>query len=378
MASLTRVPGPRSPFEGRSGRVIAIVVLGILVAIAKPWNPPSVATFSASPGPSASGAAAASIAPDVATRTYDAASFGPRPPDPAWEIWAADQITRVRFVGPADGFNSGTVPPSEPAGNVVHGGPVIELGSADEITALGINRPAEMDLAAVRLWRFRDGGQPQRVPLHELSPPWPSRTFRVFVLRDPRLAAGTVLGWRPGLYRLDLLIDPADRIRSLMLVVRDGAEPSYAEGPVEAEPEVDLVRLARLPDAVKFWTYARSLSGWVERTPAPLDCRINEIWRATDVDDPCHPTWVGRPQALGVNLGTGVAVRSIRVHEIDPLPGPVDIDERIGVIGQPGLAYAGAAGGTFADGIYRLEVETSESVVRWYVEVRDAAVPWRR
>lgn len=377
MASVTRVPGPPSPFEGRSGRVIAVVVLGIGLAIAKPWNPPSTTVPSGSAGPSASPGVAASIVPDSVIRTYDGASFGPEPPVPAWEIWAADRITRVRFVGPSDGFVTPTAPPDDAAVTAVEGGPVIELGPADAITALGINRPADVDLAAIRLWRFRDGHEPERVPLHERPPPWPAPTFRVFVLRDARLAANTVLGWQPGLYRLDLLIDPVDRIRSLLLVVRDGSEPRL-DGPASvAESEVDPQVLARLPDAVRFWTYGRSLNGWAERPPAG-DCGVSEIWRATEIDDPCRPIWVGRPRALGVSLASGSEVRSISLVELDPLPGPVAVHERGGPVGRPGIAYVLAAGSAFADGIYRLDVETTTGDLRWYVEVGRGSVPWNR
>ncbi|HET9455916.1 MAG TPA: hypothetical protein VFO78_01135 [Candidatus Limnocylindrales bacterium] len=377
MASLARVPGPPSPFEGRSGRVIAIVVLGIGLAIAKPWNPPSTTVPSGSAGPSASHRVAASTGPDSVIRTYDGASFGPEPPAPAWEIWAADRVTRVRFVGPPDGFVSSTAPPSEPAGTAVEGGPVIDLGPADAITALGINRPADVDLAAIRLWRFRDGHEPERIPLHERPPPWPSSTFRVFVLRDARLAANTVLGWQPGLYRLDLLIDPVDRIRSLLLIVRDGAEPRPDRPPSVVESEVDPEALARLPDAVRFWTYGRSLSGWAERAPAG-ECGVREIWRAVDIADRCRPIWVGNPRALGVSLARGTEVRSIRLVELDPLPGPVAVLQRIGPVGRPGLAYVLPDGETFADGIYRLDVETMTSDLHWYLEVGAGSVPWNR
>lgn len=377
MASLTRVPGPSSPFEGRSGRVIAIVVLALGIAIAKPWNPPTTTVPSGSPGPSPSPRLAAPIVPDSAIRTYDGASFGPEPPAPAWEIWAGDRITRIRFVGPPDGFVSATAPPGEAPGIIVEGGPVIELGPADAITALGINRPSDVDLAAVRLWRFRDGHEPERVPLHERPPPWRSSTFRVFVLRDARLAADAVLGWQPGLYRLDLLIDPVDRVRSLLLVVRDGAEPEPDRPAAAVEPEIDPTILARMPEAVRLWTYGRSLSGWAERAPAG-ECGLSEIWRAVDIDDPCRPIWVGRPRALGVSLARGTEVRSIRLTELDPLPGPADVHERTGPLGRSGVAYVLSRRETFADGVYRLDVETTAGDLRWYLEVGTGSVPWHR
>ena len=41
---MIRVPGPSSPLEGRSAKVIAVIVIGVLVAIIKPWG-------TISPGP---------------------------------------------------------------------------------------------------------------------------------------------------------------------------------------------------------------------------------------------------------------------------------------------------------------------------------------
>ena len=42
---MIRVPGPSSPLEGRSAKVIAVIVIGVLVAIVKPWG-----TISSRPG----------------------------------------------------------------------------------------------------------------------------------------------------------------------------------------------------------------------------------------------------------------------------------------------------------------------------------------
>ena len=39
MAELTPVPGPRSPLAGWRGWAVGAVVVGILVAIVKPWGP---------------------------------------------------------------------------------------------------------------------------------------------------------------------------------------------------------------------------------------------------------------------------------------------------------------------------------------------------
>lgn len=368
MAAVSRVPGPGSPFSGRSGRVIGLVALGIGLALAKPWDgpPPRQA-----PPPAVRPVLTATAIPVAATIAYDPASFGVGPPAPAWELWTPDRPTSIRFVGPADGFVPPTVAPGAPG---VVGGPVIEIGSSDDATAIAINRPRDARLATVRLWRFRDGEEPERVALSELPPPWPSDSFRVFALRDPRLAAGTILRWRPGLYRLDLLIDPADSVRSLLLIVRDGIVPLPAPVADPEPSEVDLQVLGRLPDAATLWSYGTFLTGWADRLAG--DCRVTEIWRATDPDDPCRPVPVGQAGVLGVNIANGDAVTAIRLREVDPLPKPIEVEARLAVIGRPGLAFVSTERPVLADGIYRLDVETTAGQRRWYVEAGLRSIQW--
>ena len=404
MAELSRVPAPRSPFEGRSGKVVALVVAGIALAIAKPWNPPPTAI----PLPSMAPLRAAPTVPPSAAHPYDPEAFGRRAPDPAWEIWPAAASgpgpTRVApppraepaaapepvvDPTPLDGAASGSassVPaasdapetaPPQPEATATIGGPVIELGTSDDLSAIGINHPADIELVAVRLWRFRDGDDPERIQLTERPAPWATDTFRIFVHRDARLPKSSVLRWRPGLYRLDLLVDPADRIRSLVLVVREG----LAEMPPEPDPwtydSVDVRLLSRLPPAATFWSYGTYLSGWANRDPVD-HCRVAELWRAWKLGDACRPIPVGRPQALGVNLPRDAAVTQLRLREIDPLPGPVAVIERTDVANRPGLAYVGAEEDVFADGIYELAVVTAQGDRRWYVEVSAHGIAWGR
>jgi hypothetical protein len=183
------------------------------------------------------------------------------------------------------------------------------------------------------------------------------------------MPADTILAWKPGLYRLDLLVDPVDRIRSLLLVVTQGAGPATAgSSPAPTEP-LDVALLRRLPEAATIWAFGSVLSGW-SRDVAPDRCRVAEIWRATDVDDPCHPIPLGRPVALGVNLPGLQAVSSIRLSEVDPLPGPVESVERTTVDGRAGVALVEGASPGLDDGIYRLDVVTTIGrTLHWYVEV---------
>jgi hypothetical protein len=391
MASLSRVPSPGSPFEGRSAWVVALVVVGLGLAIAKPWNPPPRAGPDRLPATSA--VPAAPSVPPEATRLFDPTVLGIRAPDPEWAVFAVDRGEWVPFVGPPSGDpeaeasgepgpgTSGEPGPGasgtpEPVASPILGGPVIELGSADDVAALALNHPADTVVATVRLWRFRDGAEPERVSLLEVPGPWPGARPRVFVHRDARLPANVVLRWRPGLYRLDLLADPGGRIRSILLVVRDGVRPLPAPVEPVEPPAISTTRLERLPTAATFWSYGRYLSGWADRPPAP-SCRVAEIWRATaDLRDPCHPISVGDAHAIGVNLPGRPTIRSIRLREVDPLPGLLTVGIRTDVPDRPGLVTLTHEHGSFPDGIYQLDVVTSDDAWRWLIEVGTHRSAW--
>jgi hypothetical protein len=249
-------------------------------------------------------------------------------------------------------------------------GPVIDIGSADEIGAVAINQPEGVDLVAVRLWHLTAGDRPVRIDLRELTSPWPVDHVRVFGPSRGVLPADTILAWQPGLYRLDLLIDPGDSIRSLVLVVRQGQQaPERPDLPAAPTPPLDVALLRRLPDNAMIWAFSSLLTGW-SRDVAADGCRVGDIWRATDQDDRCHPIPLGRPVAVGVNLPGGQAVASIRLSELDPLPGPVESTRRTTVDGRAGVAMVEVPSPGLHDGIYRLEVITAVGrSLRWFVEV---------
>jgi hypothetical protein len=356
MVELSRVPGPRSPFDGRWGTLVGLVLVGFAIAIVKPWNMSSADP--AQPIPFTTSPPAVAAEPTSPTVRYDPAGFGEEPPAPAWEIWAADGVTRIGFDVPPDEFS----PPD--------GGPAIELGSSGRLGAFAVNTPRDVELAAVRLWRFTVGGEPERIELRELARPWPARHFRAFAPRGPS-APGVVPAWRPGIYRLDLLIDPLDRVRSLILIVTpEPGEPFEADvEPAPSQP-LNVTLLRRLPDKATLWAFGSVLTGW-SRDDGPETCGVAEIWRAAkDVDAPCHPIPLGRPVALGVNLPGRDSVASIRLSELDPLPGPVASIERTTVDGRAGVALVEVSSPGLTDGIYRLDVVTAAGrALRWYVEV---------
>ena len=69
MTDTTRVNGPSSPFDGLSAKIIAVVVIGILVAIVKPWGSGEPAPHTAASPPPATAAPSPSTPPgDTAQR----------------------------------------------------------------------------------------------------------------------------------------------------------------------------------------------------------------------------------------------------------------------------------------------------------------------
>lgn len=368
MGQVTRVPAPRSPLDGRWRAAGIVAGLALVTLVLKPWHvPPASTTPLATPWATAPPAAARSTLP---WQRWDPATLGGAAPQPAWELWAAGRVTRIRFVGPSDGFAA--APSVRPQETAVIGGPVIGLGPGETVGAIVLNRPADADVGVVRLWRFVDGGQPERVDLVELADPWAAPHIRVFALRAAGIPPDAVAAWPPGLYRLDLLIEPAARVRTLLLSV-DARGPQVAVGGAGADElgPLDVRLLRRLPPAAQRWAFGRLLVGWSGRGQRDdPTCRVAEIWLARDVDDRCHPTPVGQASALGVNLGDDRRVVELRIRQVDPLPGPAAAMVSLDVNGRPGLAMARAREDRFPDGIYRVEATTAGGgVVGWYAEV---------
>ena len=188
-------------------------------------------------------------------------------------------------------------------------------------------------------------------------------------------AAGQVLAWQPGLYRLDLLIEPAGRIRIVMLSVGPAGDRDLraALGPGGVDRVADsgfrTSILRRLPAAAHLWTVGEILTGWA-RPPIAGDCQVAQIWRARGPDAGCWPVPIGPTTALGVNLPAGQQITAITLTEVDPLPGPVALRSDLAVGGRPGLAALRIPDGTLPDGIYRLSVRVADgSDLHWYIEV---------
>lgn len=372
MAELTRVPAPRRPFSGWEGRAVSLVVVGVLLAIAKPWGE-DAAPRPPPPSPSTDPSTLPILLEPVGL-TYDPTGWGPSPTLDGWAILTRHSATELDFLDRADAATTPipSVIPADPETTIVSG-PVVRLGRADELDALALAHPAGTTVDVVRLWHLPDGGPPRRVDIGEVSPPWPGRGLTMVAHRQNGMAPTHVLPWDPGLYRLDLLVGPAGRVRSVMLAVRPGLGGGAPSGaglePRRDGPGFTTATLRLLPDRANLWAAGSFLSGW-GRAPTRPDCRVAEIWRATSPEDACWPVPLGRTDALGVNLPDGEVVAAIDLVAVDPLPGPADVRTTTDVEGRAGMAMVRASGDGLPDGIYRLDVRTGPGDrLSWYVEV---------
>jgi hypothetical protein len=381
MADLAPVPGQRSPFDGWRGWVVGVVVIGILVAVAKPWGSDADTTALASPSaPIASTRVAGDPTPrpTAVGRIFDPFLLGPTAPKAAWAILTPRGLTALDFLTADPVATPSARPASAPAGpgpDVV-AGPVVELGTTDDAGALAIAHPREVSLGTIRLWRFTPEGSPTRVDLDALTAAWAAPHVAVLGHRRTDMEPDVILGWDPGLYRLDLLIEPADAVRSVMLVVREGrdgssagvSEPAAGDEPPRGSSAFERGALRLLPRTANLWAVGGYLSGWYRHDSKP-GCAVAEIWQATDPRDGCWPVPLGPTDAVGVNL-IDDDVTSIGLRIVDPLPGPAGSASQLDVDGQSGLALVRAPAGGLADGIYRLDVGTADGRgLTWYLEV---------
>lgn len=363
MNGLSRVPSGGSPFH-RGTAVLAGAMLVVIASLAlEPWaaSTPAPAQPSATVAPAlaAHSPRPASPGPVVPARTYDPAAFGPAPGESVWTL----RTTTVTVTMPSLGI---------PDDGTVVSGPVVELGPAGSLGALVIAGPSGARLDAIRLWRFADERDPERLALDRVVAPWPTGTAWAVGLRAGRPGDDLVGAWQPGLYRLDLLVMPAARVRTLMLVV-DGdagtAKPPATAPETDAPAAFRVPLLAHLPDAATIWTYGGVLTGWA-RGSSDGDCTIAALWVSNDPDDACWPVPIGRASALGVNLPDGQAVQSVELVAVDPLPGRIETRTVLDVADRPGLAAAWAPDGGLPDGIYRVSVEIQGGgAFHWYAEV---------
>ncbi len=259
MTDLTHVPGPSSPLKGNSGKIVTVILVGILVAVIKPWGGDPVGPIAA-PAVTASPASSeppGSAAPTAAPGAFDFGVFEGFEPQPAWEIWPAGREISFGFAMKVDAdiaaaeqaANASPLPSSRatpdgsavptstprptptPSADPAAGPPTwsnaITISPVSTLTAVAINMPLAFDIPVVDITRRDAAGQLVTVPAVRLPSPWPDH-FLVLGL-DDGTGRGALAAWPPGEYALDLHIDPGGWVRTITIDVR---APSAGPSPV--------------------------------------------------------------------------------------------------------------------------------------------------
>lgn len=243
MNDMTSVTGPSSPLEGRSAKVIAVVVIAVVVALIKPWNssaPPPIAR--ATPGAPTPSPTPASPTPFDPFANYDHELFGIYEPAARWELWPAGYVDTFGFAMRIDSAGADLASTSsEPASPGASGGPSagqpiwparINLTAGGHLSMVGINTPLGFTITWIWVSRLEEDGAETPIAIVYAPSRWPEH-FTVIGMDDgnqePRES------WPPGRYRLDLAIDPGGIVRSVELdvgqTVTDPGGPSAAPTP---------------------------------------------------------------------------------------------------------------------------------------------------
>lgn len=249
MSDLTKVPGPASPFKGSSAKLIAVVLVGIFVAIAKPWGPTTPVTLVGGSQPPTQTPAAT---PSPALRdAFDFGVFEGFEPKPAWEIWPAGREFSLGFAMKVTGDAEGQAASAPPASGVAASGvpaaspPVPErtatpaptglpepptwsqtimISPASTLTVVAINMPLEFRVPGIHLWRTDPVTGRHEVPVVHVPSPWPDHFLVIGI--DDGTGRDALRAWPPGQYQLVLQIEPGDEVRTIAIDVEGRPEAS--------------------------------------------------------------------------------------------------------------------------------------------------------
>ncbi|MBI2776853.1 MAG: hypothetical protein HYX57_06285 [Chloroflexi bacterium] len=244
MTEVERVPAPRVPLGGRADLAAILLIAVVTMLVAKPWGSaagPLDATPYASgpptptPGPTAF----------VVGYPYEQAVFGPFEPRPEWSIWPAGffvtvlYVTREAVTSPApvaSGSDAALPLPSasRPAGSVAPDEAawpaVISIRPGDHLLWLGIDTPVAWTVRGATVWWTSLDGARSRVPVVQLASSW-GPNFSVIGIPAAQ-GSDRLAIWEPGVYEVDVRLDPGSVMRSFRVNVAGNAT-----GPT-ATPEI--------------------------------------------------------------------------------------------------------------------------------------------
>jgi len=242
VTELRKVGGPSSGFDRHAGRIGAVVVAAILIAIIKPWGTSVGPTAVAPPSPRPT--ASPTPRPSDGPLLYDFRTFGTNEPPPSWEIWPAGNLASFYFAMRIDlaaraSDEPGATPAPTPAatptqialaspiagpvgGSVPSSWPTIRIPAGTYLDLIGLNRPLGYSIGAITLTRVDDDGT--KTPANAIvgKSPWPEHFEIVgFAAGD---GTGAMQPWPAGHFRLEVVIEPGHVTRTVDIVI-DAASP---------------------------------------------------------------------------------------------------------------------------------------------------------
>jgi len=381
-----RLGRPADTQRVHAATILVLATLGLLIV--KPWGGTPGPTIVARPSPVTSRAApsirpAETVRPDGA-RIYDPALFGRYAVTPRWEIWPTAYVYKFGLSGPLaiDSGATGPVesgPPQQPPASPPPGaGQLIDVGAADLLMVLGLNTPAESRILDARLWQFPSAGPPVRRALRELPPPWPVNTFHVYGLLSPNdTDPYVVAGWAPGVYRLDLLVDPGAEIRRIGLLVREAVADQAPPARTTPEPALGATSA---PDMTVTLSQSQLVFGnaggtWLAMDLPPSQrCGLMELWLAEGdrPNGPCSSITTSDVSLMGVNVEPDQPIERLAVERVDPVAASIDVVDRTGLTDgtSGGRVVQTTDGRPLAEGTYRLVATLIDgSEMGWYFRV---------
>lgn len=242
MTELRRVTGPPSRSDRTVWRLVALAVVGILVAVIKPWgSAPAAPAARIEPSQSATPTPTPSPAPTGDGPLSDFLTFGTNEPPPGWELWPAGNLASFLFAmridmapvptaepspagagqpSPTPGLSGPLISP--PGTSIPDDWPTIRIPSGSRLDLLAINHPVANSVDLVGFAKLDD---PAGSTIHAVNArsPWPNHFTVIGVALDD---SNAMEPWPAGRYRVDLRIGPGGARRSLEIVIERGSDAS--------------------------------------------------------------------------------------------------------------------------------------------------------
>jgi hypothetical protein len=386
--------GPRPRRIDPVRALILAIVVGLAVAIVKPWS--LNATPDAPAPPVAVSETSPSVAPSGSPTAATTARTVPTPvstgvPAPTWDevapVIEKHDAWGVRAILVARRPNVGT--PATPRflerwSRTTPNSSTVEIARVarddQAIVALGITFPSDIEPLDMRIWRLHTNDETEWIDARPLHPADRDGSF-TFVRSDP---AGGSLSWPAGHYRVDLLA--ADQLYSIAVQVpgRFGFVPAPDDWPPTAEANLVPPDVSD-PSGVRSGPFAT-----VDGIGVPLGTQPSELmsdeeaWRTVIAGagglgrTAVATAYLPRATGLGVMLTNHAGVRLAIVRRIAPdarfLAAPVlgGISETQGR--TPWVAFAPRAGGAWPPGVYAITVRWTDPAglhaETWHVELQ--------